>query len=229
MHHIRTKLYSLPLSRLHLLHKSCLDTSCTDPNSSLYKLTAVVFDIGNHRLFKPVKLHANVEEHRSFLPIHFANKGLDAINLANILHHKSVKSKIPPYFKDTSVPIISYTYTTPIAPKIFNHKHVLQNLTSDDLKAKPPDCSCNSSPYKYSPSGHVITGDLNIVDNLSLRSIFAKGPKYREPQSINWKYNFKPLMDAVEDYARKWIKREHDTELDSLSEWIKAIRSQIQI
>ena len=40
---------------------------------------------------------------------------LDAINLGNILYDKSVKSKIPSYFKDQSVPIISYTYTTPIA------------------------------------------------------------------------------------------------------------------
>ena len=36
-------------------------------------------------------------------------------------------------------------------------------------------------------------------------------------------------MDAVEDYARKWIKREQDKELDSLSEWVKAVRSLIQL
>ena len=36
------------------------------------------------------------------------------------------------------------------------------------------------------------------------------GPKFREPQHINWKHNFKIIMDAVEDYARRWIKREVD-------------------
>jgi len=41
--------------------------------------------------------------------------GFDSINLGNILHHKSVKFKIPPYFKDQSVPIISYAYTIPVA------------------------------------------------------------------------------------------------------------------
>ena len=86
----------------------------------------------------------------------------------------------------------------------------------------PPDCSCVSSPFKYSPSGHVITGDLNIISNESLRNVLAKGPKYREPKSINWNFNFKLLMDAVEDYAGKWIKREQDKELDSLSEWGKS-------
>jgi hypothetical protein len=37
-------------------------------------------------------------------------------------------------------------------------------------------------------------------------------------------------MDAVEDYARRWIKREvdQDHELESLSDWIRTIRSLVQ-
>jgi hypothetical protein len=33
-------------------------------------------------------------------------------------------------------------------------------------------------------------------------------------------------MDAVEDYARRWIKREvdQDPELESLSDWVRTIR-----
>jgi hypothetical protein len=32
------------------------------------------------------------------------------------------------------------------------------------------------------------------------------------------------LMDCVEDYARKWAKPEHE-DLDTLSEWVKRVRS----
>jgi hypothetical protein len=55
----------------------------------------------------------------------------------------------------------------------------------------------------------------------SLRKVISHGPKFREPQHINWKHNFKIIMDAVEDYARRWIKREveQDPELESLSDW----------
>ena len=51
-----------------------------------------------------------------------------------------------------------------------------------------------------------------------------------EPQHINWKHNFKIIMDAVEDYARRWIKREvnQDPELESLSDWVRTIRSLVQ-
>jgi len=61
-------------------------------------------------------------DQRSFLKLSFANKGLDGINLDNILHHKSVKYKIPPYYKNQSAPIISYVYTRPIASKNCNYK-----------------------------------------------------------------------------------------------------------
>jgi hypothetical protein len=37
-------------------------------------------------------------------------------------------------------------------------------------------------------------------------------------------------MDAVDDYARRWIKREvdQDPELKSLSDWVRTIRSLVQ-
>ena len=37
-------------------------------------------------------------------------------------------------------------------------------------------------------------------------------------------------MDAVEDYARRWIKGEvdQDPELESLSDWVRIIRSLVQ-
>ena len=37
-------------------------------------------------------------------------------------------------------------------------------------------------------------------------------------------------MDAAEDYARRWIKREvdQDPELESLSDWVRTIRSLVQ-
>ena len=74
-----------------------------------------------------------------------------------------------------------------------------------------------------SRAGHVITGDVNIVENEDLRSLISKRPKFREPRSFNWRQNFISIMNSVEDYARRWVKYEKE-ELDTLSEWIKSIR-----
>jgi len=53
MHHIRSILFSLPLSKQHSLHNSCLENHVTHPNSNEYKLTSIVLNIADHRLFKP--------------------------------------------------------------------------------------------------------------------------------------------------------------------------------
>jgi hypothetical protein len=60
--------------------------------------------------------------------------------------------------------------------------------------------------------------------------MISHGPKFREPQHINWKHNFKIIMNAVEDYVRRWIKREvdQDPELESLSYWGRTIWSLVQ-
>ena len=169
MHHIRSKLFSLPLSKLHALYNSCLVNNVTNQNSNEYKRTAIVLDIAGHRPFKPVGIKKDERDKHSFLKLSFANKakGLDDINLGNILHHTSAKSKVPPYVKNQSVPIISYVYTRPIPSNLFYYKHVLRDLNIDDFKSKPPDCTCASSPFIYNPTGHVITGDLKIINNTS--------------------------------------------------------------
>ena len=81
--------------------------------------------------------------------------------------------------------------------------------------------------FNYSPVGHVITGDLHIIRDDSLRRLLSKGPKYREAQPFSWGQNFKLLMDSVEEYARLWANRE-EVEVDTLSEWVKSVRSLIK-
>ena len=101
-----------------------------------YKLTAIFLDITGHRFSKPVGIKKIEIDKRSSLKLSFANNGLDGINLGNIIHHKFVKSKIPPYFKDQSEPIISYVYTRPIASIFFlitNTRCMISILTISNL------------------------------------------------------------------------------------------------
>ena len=67
-----------------------------------------------------------------------------------------------------------------------------------------------------------MTGDLNILRIIKLRDLLLKGPKYREPVSYSWHQNFGFIIDACEEYARRWSKKEN-VDADTLSEWIKSI------
>ena len=104
-----------------------------------------------------------------------------------------------------------------VSPKIFSYKNVLQGLNTENITRNP-------SAFCYNPACNIITGDLNIVRISKLRDIFSKGPKYREPKSFTWKQNSKLILDSVEEFARRWAKKE-DVEIDTLSEWVKSVMS----
>ena len=55
LHHIRTKLYSIPLVSMHKLRDKCLNSTNFDQSSNEYKLNSIILDIANCRMFLPVK------------------------------------------------------------------------------------------------------------------------------------------------------------------------------
>ena len=67
-----------------------------------------------------------------------------------------------------------------------------------------------------------MTGDLSIVRKQKLKDVLRKGPKYRERVSLSWHQNFNIIIDAFEEYARRWAKKD-DVEVDTLSKLVKSI------
>ena len=116
-----------------------------------------------------------------------SNKLIVWIKSTNRFQFKTKKNKnkhkeIPPYFKNQSVPIVSYSYTNSIGRTIFKYKEAFQDINIEEYLKNPLTCDCSHSPCQYIPSGHVITGDLNIIQHESLRKVISHGPKFREPE-----------------------------------------------
>ena len=82
-HYIRTKLYSIPLSILNEMYKQSIEAHIPNVYSAEQRLHYIIQDIAFHRLFKPAKINCAVENKRSFMNIHFDNKGLDADDVMN--------------------------------------------------------------------------------------------------------------------------------------------------
>jgi hypothetical protein len=68
-----------------------------------------------------------------------------------------------------NVPTVSYCYTNSIGRKIVNYKEALQDINIEEYLKNPLTCDCFHSPFQYNPFGHVIIGDLNIIQHESLR------------------------------------------------------------
>ena len=184
VHKIKTTLFSISLPKLCKLQSLALESTNYDYESAEYRVTAIILDTAQYRLFRPVHsdiLSTDTKTH--FIRLDFINKGIDAVNLPSILRSKSVIETVPTYFKEKQPPIISYTYTKTIANKIFNFSSILSDLDYHQYHNNPSQCECNTSSHLYQPYGHVITGELSIIPNFKLRDLIAKGPKYRAMQS----------------------------------------------
>ena len=216
------------LPKLCELQSLALESTNYDHESAEYRVTAIILDTAQYRLFRLVRsdiLSTDAKTH--FIKLDFINKGIDAVNLPSILRSKSVIETVPTYFKEKEPPIISYTYTKTIANKIFNFSSTLSDLDYHQYHNNPSQCECNTSSHFYQPYGHVITGNLSIVPNFKLRDLTAKGPKYREPCEVDWDKNLSLLCEAVDQYALQWAKREI-VELSVLSSWKEMVKGQIE-
>ena len=204
VHNINTKLFSISFPQLRSLQKLALESTNFDYSSAEYRVIAIILDIANYRLFRPVRSDVPAEKPKHFLKIKFLNKAVDAINLPALLRSTSVTDKIPVYFRDKEPPIVSYEYTSTVASKLFNFAPTLSNLNVSEYLSNSQTSQCKKSKFCYEPHGHVITGDLRVIENAKLRELVAKGPKYREPNRVNWKATETMFLESIDLYAKNW-------------------------
>ena len=228
VHKIKATLFSISLSKLHELQSLAQESTNYDYESAEYRVTTIILDTAQYRLFRPVRSDLLSEEAKThFIKLDFMNKGIDAVNVPSVLRSKSAIETLPTYFEENEPPIISYTYTRTIASKIFNFSSTLADLDYHQLHNNPSQCECNTSSHLYQPYGHVITGDLSIIPNSKLRDLTAKGPKCREPCKVDWDKNLSLLCEAVDQYALQWAKQEMVV-LSVLSSWKEMVKYQIE-
>ena len=211
VHKINTKLFSISFPQLRGLQELALESTNFDYSSAEYRVTAIILDIANYRLFRPVRSDVSAEKPKHFMKIKFLNKAVDAMNLPALLRSTSVTEKFPVYFRNKGPPIVSYEYTSTVASKIFNFAPTLSSSNVSEYLSNSQTCQCKESKFCYEPHGHVITGDLGVIENARLRELVAKGPKYREPNRVNWKATetmfWNPLisMQKIDPKENKWI------------------------
>ena len=67
-------------------------------------------------------------------------------------------------------------------------------------------------------ASHVITGNLQIIFDSWIRSVIAKGPKYRFPEKVDFQKCSEKIAASLNEYCSRWCKREC-VECDALKDW----------
>ena len=117
---INTKLFSISFPQLCCLQELDLESTNFDYSSAKHQVTAIILDIANYRLFRPVRTDFPADKPKNFMKISFLNKAVDAINLPALLRSTSVTDKIPVYFGDKEPPTVSYEYTSTVDQQIIS-------------------------------------------------------------------------------------------------------------
>jgi hypothetical protein len=192
-------------------------STCEDHLKRWYDL---IIDIYFTKVYKEEKGKAkNVPKH--LLPIFFHNKGLEFIRLKKILHNPDVISKLPDQLQAEDPPSIIYNLTPTIRSKIFNYRETVNAIDINDqltYGTNLPSCDCHNSPFIDADHGHIMTGDLRIIENQHLRKLISKGPNYREPRSINWNKCKEAVENGTDTYANT-LSVKHNLRYTDIVPW----------
>ncbi|MCP4488541.1 MAG: hypothetical protein GY820_14700, partial [Gammaproteobacteria bacterium] len=204
--HLYIRLRSLRKADLKLLYNYIITQSqinAWDPQFQAAILSYVASITKQHKTTNKMENY--------YLPCHFPNKSIEMTKFYTIFKDKSVQRLLPINHmvdKPKNVKVI-YQYCPPISAKVFNHAKTLANVDIHVL-SKNLHCCCTTSQFMNAQTGHVLTGNLNIVKNPLLRCLLAKGAKYRDPKPINWNKTNEAIAIALDKYiqylARKYKK-----------------------
>ena len=98
------------------------------------------------------------------MKIYFHNKGIEKINLPQLM--KKLKDQVPSTFRYQEIPRIICKRSPTIARRIFNYKHTVTNLNCKSwVLSDSGNCDCKSSKFCDPHHGHIITGNLGIIEN----------------------------------------------------------------
>ena len=61
-------------------------------------------------------------------------------------------------------------------------------------------CDCGNSRFNDNSHEHVVTGNLEIIENVELRQLLSKGPNYRENEPPNKRKPIKAFSKGIDIY-----------------------------
>ena len=213
------------LRKLALEANKRLD-SCTDQTKRWFEL---VVDTFFTKVFKEQPPKKSKPRPKYILPLYFENKGLQFIRLSSILHEDDVNSKLPNQFREDDSPAVVYSLTNTIRNKILNYKDTVNNIDINDAETFGTGlhtCNCSSSDFVDLHHGHILTGDLGIIENVHLRKLIQKGPNYREPRPVNWKRCRDTIKSGLDTCADKMVTGK-DIPIEQMNPWKNEILKKV--
>ena len=170
----------------------------------------------------------NDEVERAVIVIPLNCYNVELLNLHSIFANKKVKEYLPVHVQHLHPPKIFYKLNNPISLRMCNYSKFLSCLSEQDVKnIMSEDCVCSHKPdFVYKPHGHIISGDLGIVDNTILRGFLSKGTKFRVPCTLPQDRIKSDLNEAVDKHILK-LSNKYKIPVSEFSQWADEVGNSI--
>ena len=223
---IRVLVNTLPRGLLRRIASEIMHPETFAVDSSKEQIYLFILDLIDTKFYKEFeepKKDKSVP--KNVCVIHFVNKGIDLLHLPSIFKCEQVVELLPKSLSsENDIPITTFSLNSPIRNKILNYKEVVTNLHIVRSGGKfhvnnLPECECHLSDFCETAHGHIVTGDLRIVQNNKLRKLISKGPKFREPRFLNLNKCLNAVCSGLDEFIQKTTSKCKSVKKDSLKAW----------
>ena len=159
----------------------------------------------------------------------FQHKIFSDVNVRSILNSVGVKCLLPSTLQGKFDVKLVYKYGKTIGSKILNYNNVLKNKgTLFYQNIQEMSCNCQTSDFRNEQFGHIITGDLNVINNPKLRELCSFGTKFRENPYFDMKRFHEIFKKSVDNLAIK-ICQKFRISRTILKNWKKALSKNFMV
>ena len=151
--------------------------------------------------------------------IDFTHKIIEDLNLPALFKTRAIADLLPPGVDRKSNIKIVYKYGKPVSSDVLNYNKTLRETEIGSFtEINSLQCDCDNSPFKDDFHGHIITGNLEIVQDPELRQLLAFGTKFREIPYLQVEKIMEGLKTNIETLVGS-ISRKFKTKKSLFTAW----------
>ena len=179
-----------------------------------YLVQDLVYDLLKFKLNKiDLSADTNCSTFNSYLIIDFKHKYMDTLQIPQLVNDQNLIACFP--IKET-YPKITFRYSQTLGSMAFNYAKFAKEILIEDLEQY--SCECHNSIFKDEFHNHIVTGNLDVLDDNELIDVFKFGSKFRVIPRLDTNDILTNINNSLNEYVHKLSFR-HNMNIGHFGEW----------
>lgn len=193
-------------------------SNCHEIGFSTYQQLAS-YQLAHHSKEKPLI------DKPVYIPFEYVNRHSNVLNPERVLRTRGLYPDDAP---KASLPRVIFTksFGPTLGSKALNYNRILRRLNHEQMiKLETDACRCNSERLRRFVNahwGHVCTGDLEVIEDETLRELMGKGSTFRQTTDDDVDLARESCIQALMLYLHKIVKKQNAEAAKTMYEQMRA-------